>query len=575
MPTILENDVLAVQAERYKLQFPKDRPFVKVYDACDRLLMELFPYSSIHTLGDRDDTVRTDSWQAETTESGDVVVSITAYSSLWEKKVIRFRCGSQRFTYEIEIHGKGKLAEAVYFGGYYSAVVRWGSGFLWSGQSFRRGWNPEPNGQEENYFDPAGGAVIDIVGVPLPGKGDWFFTPPPFCFAFEGADEWVTMGVESKAGGNRFTEFSYIGQQQFGFHLALNYEGHTDVNGVYELPAIGFDFAENEYAALNKHTDVLRNQGFVPVSEKARPEWWFEPIFCGWGSQCYLASVDQGHAPSYARQELYDQFMESLDRGGVTPGIVVLDDKWQASYGENIVDTEKWPNLRGFIDRQHEEGKKVLLWLKAWDPEGLPAEECITNAAGLPIAFDPSNPAFEKRLRESVLRMLSNTEGAYDADGFKIDFSARIPSGPGIRLHGDIWGLELMKLYLFILYDEAKKAKPDALIMSHTPHPYLADVVDMIRLNDINTGKPVNRAMSHRAKVAEAALPNAVIDTDNWPIVDKATWREYVRLQPELGVPSLYYASHIDSTKEPLTEEDYALIREAWARARELRSSRN
>ncbi|MDF2814826.1 MAG: family 31 glycosyl hydrolase, alpha-glucosidase, partial [Paenibacillus sp.] len=174
-----------------------------------------------------------------------------------------------------------------------------------------------------------------------------------------------------------------------------------------------------------------------------------------------------------------------------------------------------------------------------------------------------------------VRRMLSQADGAYNADGFKIDFSARIPSGPGIRLHGNTWGLELMKLYLFILYDEAKKVKQDALIMSHTPHPYLADVVDMIRLNDINTGKPVNRAMTHRAKVAAAALPNAVIDTDNWPIANKATWREYVRLQPELGVPSLYYASHIDSTQEPLTEDDYALIRESWARARQLRLAKN
>ena len=26
----------------------------------------------------------------------------------------------------------------------------------------------------------------------------------------------------------------------------------------------------------------------------------------------------------------------------------------------------------------------------------------------------------------------------------------------------------------------------------HTPHPALADVLDMIRLNDANTGKPIN-----------------------------------------------------------------------------------
>lgn len=124
----------------------------------------------------------------------------------------------------------------------------------------------------------------------------------------------------------------------------------------------------------------------------------------------------------------------------------------------------------------------------------------------------------------------------------------------------------MMRLWLSILYTQSKAIKPDALIMSHTPHPYLADVVDMIRLNDINIGQDVNRAMLHRARVAKAAIPEAIIDTDNWPITDKDAWRRYLPLQPELGVPSLYYATHIDFTGEPLTEDDYDLIRQVWSR---------
>jgi hypothetical protein len=137
-----------------------------------------------------------------------------------------------------------------------------------------------------------------------------------------------------------------------------------------------------------------------------------------------------------------------------------------------------------------------------------------------------------------------------------------------------------MKRYLWIIYDEAKQTKPDALVMTHTPHPYLADVVDMIRLNDINTGKhamtgkmiklgkDINQAMTMRALIAAIACPSAIIDTDNWPITNRASWRKYLRLQPELGVPSLYYVTHIDSTKEPLQPKDYRLIREIWAHHR-------
>jgi hypothetical protein len=212
-----------------------------------------------------------------------------------------------------------------------------------------------------------------------------------------------------------------------------------------------------------------------------------------------------------------------------------------------------------------------LLWLKAWDREGVPDVECITNGAGMPLTVDPTNPAFERRLRASVRQMLSSD--GYDADGFKIDFTHRIPVGPGIRLHGDVWGLELMKLYLGIIYQEAKQSKRDALIVTHTPHPYLADVLNMIRLNDMldltrlddpAAGRNIATTLASRAAVARAGCPEALIDTDNWPVRDKAAWREYVRLQPSFGVPSLYFILHIDVTQELLDDDDCQLIRRTW-----------
>jgi hypothetical protein len=169
----------------------------------------------------------------------------------------------------------------------------------------------------------------------------------------------------------------------------------------------------------------------------------------------------------------------------------------------------------------------------------------------------------------------------YNADGFKIDFTARIPSGPGLKIHGDVWGLELMRLYLGIIYDEAKRTKPDALIITHTPHPYLADVLDMVHLNDtlelkrrINPaiGRHIGQVMEHRAKIAALACPNALIDTDNWPMLDRAAWRTYTQQQPDLGVPALYFVDRIDLTQEPLESADYDLIRDAWARWRAQRA---
>lgn len=558
--------VLEIRAGAYRLVFHKQRPFVELFTPDGDRIAELFAFSGVNSTTARDDTYEIGSWSAVESEHM-IVASIECKSTAWESKIIAFHCRPTRFTYDITVSGSGALADVEYFGGWFSESLRWGAGYFWSGQRFGQIFNPEPNIPEVFHVPASSGSKIDLTGVPIPARGDWFFTPPPFCFAAQLSDNrWLALGVEAAAGTNTYTQYGYHGNLE-AFHLSLSYEGHTRVRGSYRLPAIGFDFAADEYAAIAAHVTALKNAKLVPdASRQTTPAWWREPIFCGWGPQCYLASVEKGHAPSYARQTHYESFMTTLDEQALDPGIVVLDDKWQATYGRNDVDTDKWPDVRGFIDRQHAAGRKVLLWLKAWDPDGVPADECIVNAGGKPIAFDPTNPAYEQRLRESIRTMLG-TDG-YDADGFKIDFTARIPSGYGLRLHDEsIWGIELMRRYLEIVYSEAKRVKPDALVMTHTPHPALADVLDMIRLNDINIGpgKDVNRAMRHRATIAAIACPDAIIDTDNWPITDKAAWRAYTQIQPELGVPSLYTVTHIDSTGEPLDAADYQLIRDVWA----------
>ena len=174
------------------------------------------------------------------------------------------------------------------------------------------------------------------------------------------------------------------------------------------------------------------------VRTREVPAWWSEPIFCGWGAQCYLESKDTAIAATFATQENYDAFLAELEQNGVVPGTVVLDDKWQAAYGTNEPDKAKWPDLPGWIAGRHARGQHVLLWWKAWDPEGIDPELCISNPDGEPMAVDPSHPAARELLRVSVMRMLS--ADGLDADGLKIDFTARTPSGRALAKHGHALG---------------------------------------------------------------------------------------------------------------------------------------
>lgn len=561
MPISYDPQSKKITAEQYSLQMHPDRPFLTLADASGQALADLFPYSSVHSTHGLDDTTQVSDWQV--TEADDEIwLCCSAKSSVWKSKDYWFRCAPDCFQYGVEVHGQGSLTEADYFGGFFSASLRWGSGYYESGSAFLEGFTPEPNTREHIFFPPSSSERIDLTGVPIPGRDGWFFTPPPFCFCFKTQSGWMSAGVEAHPGQNRFSDYHYRAGDRW-FHLSLSYDGYTRVDGSYALPAIGFYFAADPYAALQLHVESMQAQSLLPAPHKAEPaQWWQAPIFCGWGAQCNLAARAKGWAPEFATQENYERFMSELDQHAVHPGTVVIDDKWQLHYGENSVDTQKWPDLAGFIRARHEHGQKVLLWLKFWDPDGLPADECVTNASGAVVAADPTNPKFIARFQES-LRIMLSAEGL-DADGFKVDFSARIPSGPGMRLAGDVWGLELMRVMLELLYSGAKAVKKDALVITHTPHPYLAPYLDMIRLNDINTGKDVIAAMTHRQKVARIACPQALIDTDNWPITNKADWLTYLDLQAELGVPALYYTTHIDATGEALEPADYARLRLLW-----------
>lgn len=578
---------LRLEAAAYSLAFPAGRPYAVLTDAAGAHWADLFLAGSIHTDRGMDDTALLQS--PIVTESGDTVtVTVPAVSSRWQSRSMIFACCDDHFRGSIRVEGEGRPGDCHLFGGYYSGNVRAGVGPYRSGRGFATLFSPEPTRPERRAISAAEPAVLDVFGTAGPSQGHWLFTPPPFCYAVSlaapgaGGDgtevpagPWLSMGLAVRPGEHQFAGFHYDGCEE-AFSLRLTYEEQTQVAGTFETPAVLFQFgAPDPYAAIARYRERLEALGLVPASggsaaaEPVRPAWWQEPIFCGWGAQCCLSNAGGGPAPALATQANYDRFLGELAAQGLHPGIVVIDDKWAAHYGTSEVDTVKWPDLKGWIAQRHAAGQKVLLWWKAWDPDGLPPEQCVRNAAGISVAADPTNPAYVQTLQQAVALMLG--PDGYNADGFKVDFTARTPSGPGLTRHGEAWGVEMLHVLLDVLYKAAKAVKPDALVITHTPNPYFADVTDMIRLNDINTGAPVVPQMLHRARVAGAACPSLLIDTDNWPMPNRAAWRSFLEVQEGLGVPSLYFTTHVDSL-EPLEPQDYEGLRQLWSNVRSRRA---
>lgn len=587
-----DGDALVVSGETYRLELDAIRPLARLTTPDGGPAMRLMLLSALDTNRGLDGTVALGSPEVtdEGAGSGDgagseeVGIAIEARSTVWPRKVTRLTCRPTEIRFEVEVEGRAALTDVRLLGGTYTGIPAWGGGRFFSAWTARTLFDPSPDDPKRIVFPASEPATIGVVGNSLPGRGHWFFTPAPFLFAgtaavtddpaSTGGEPWHTLELRCGVDAATFTEVRYA-PSLGGFCLELAYESQTLVDGAFSTPPLVIRLgADDPYRALESHAAALRAEGLAPTVERRRPDWWTRPIFCGWGEQCRQAKLEGVHPTALSRRDRYDAWLAHLRERGVVPGTITIDDRWQRTYGVNEADEERWPDLRGWIGDRHRDGQRVLLWFKAWDPEGLPPEACVSDPLGLPIAADPTSDAYRRILADALARMLG--PDGLDADGLKVDFTAQTPSGPGMTRAGREWGVALLHRLLELVYHGAKAAKPDALVVTHAASPLFTDVTDMIRLNDLlrlDDPDPVAPAvpqMRHRARVAASVEPKMLIDTDDWCMPSLAEWRRYLAVKPELGVPALYYATGIDFSGEDFEPADYEAIVAAWRRWEEL-----
>jgi hypothetical protein len=563
--------------------------------------------ASVHTAATPDETWELQTPVAEEADDG-VTIVVEARSTAWTRKRLTFRCTSETVELSVTVEGRGDITDLTIFGGQ-GSMPNGAGGTFRSGIEFASVFVPAPT-EPVQFVRPArASAALGVVGDADPGRLNAIFSPPPLVFGFGRSQvtgpavmpggEWLGVSVRAHVTELTFTAMRYEPLDS-GFLLRLDYEGHTAVDGQWTSPVFVIRPADSGWAVIEDHRRDLVAAGFAGDAGRQAEGWWHEPIFCGWGAQCARLAhrlhadgsimridpvsdtapetaeeenVVARQAPSLSRQTVYDELLARLEEHELLPGTIVIDDRWQEQYGSATPDREHWPDLRGWIARKHAEGRKVLLWWKAWDPAGIPLDECIVDAAGRPVAVDPANPAYRERLNGIVSALLS-AEGL-DADGFKVDFTQRAPSGRTLSGHAGSWGIAGLHLLLDTLYRAAKEAKRDALVICHAVHPSFDDVCDMVRLNDVlkkdSHGEPVPVVdqLIVRHAIATRALPNHLIDTDQWPMPNREQWLEYSLAQTGLGVPALYYVEAIDRSGEHIESADLAIIAQSWRDYRE------
>ena len=493
----------------------------------------------------------------------------TAKSNLWSQRRFRWRFFPDRIEFQQFATGKGKLGRVYFLSN--GVSNRWDNGTS-PGHSWNaaidadRYFSPNPNHANQFEFTIAMPQTVGFSNGSKSGSDADFrperitgiFAPPPLFLAFRLEKTWAGIGIGAKPGEYLFPALEYSGSRYAGASFYVDYLGYKTIDGEFASPVMAFTFAYGPLDALSAYTSWLDQNGFSTSATAHDALWHHLPVFCGWAEQT-VESVPRGEAPNkLATEANYKKWIATLEERGLPFGTIVIDDKWQKGYGAFDVDTQKWPDMKGFVAAQHAKGRHVLLWVPLAHADALPESLCI-KLDGKCVGADVGKPEYEAWLRPRLRRLVQEI----GVDGFKEDW-VDAPGVPGLPLSGGLSGIEFVRRFQWILYDETHKAKPDAMVETQTVNSLFRESSDVTRLNDIwYASRDVPAMMRLRARIAQiSGWP--VLDTDNASSTNLKEWWSYMQAQPSIGIPALYFVSRTESTQESPSDAQWEALAALW-----------
>ncbi|MEA4824612.1 MAG: glycoside hydrolase family 31 protein [Clostridiaceae bacterium] len=192
--------------------------------------------------------------------------------------------------------------------------------------------------------------------------------------------------------------------------------GFISADGDAALFEEGRTLAETYRAAMNKH--------FPPTGDAPDPRFYRTPQYNTWAELTYNQS-----------QSAITAYADAIVANGYTPGILMIDDTWQAGYGIWRFNRERFDDARAMVAHLHKLGFTVMVWIVPYlcadSPEFREAEadptRLLRNPDGSPVilrwwngysaALDMTS-AGDVRWLHSVCDTLIRDLGV---DGFKCD----------------------------------------------------------------------------------------------------------------------------------------------------------
>lgn len=416
----------------------------------------------------------------------------------------------------------------------------------------------------ENIYMTNSGMYLETI---VKKHALWMVAPPPNILSFGDGNGWFGLSIPEPMP----VVYTHAECKQSVF--TLNFSSYSAAHDDGRMPRVYVDAGlADSKSIIDMH---LKHAVDLNLTDKNKQtySWWYNPIYCTWGDQCYTRKTTPD-APFDENALLH--WADGIR--AIYPGEVnyIIDDGWFNNFGDYQQKSATFGTADDFkqtIAKLKAKGFRVILWFTPFwtKPESNVEKEhpeYLVQAAAGGIFRDIHGRGIldysRGDVREHIQNRISFMLDTLDADGFKIDMNFSHPLMNEIALHDNTWGYgSLMWLNVAkFIHEKATAIKADAFVTISGIESYLQPYTSSVRLNDLfDFYHP--EAWYNRAELVTRLMPNVPIDVDGWPSsIEKM--REYQFVSPVFGAPVTYYIDAVDILAVKYTNVDYNRMASVW-----------
>jgi hypothetical protein len=351
-------------------------------------------------------------------------------------------------------------------------------------------------------------AVLGSGAMRGPGLTQQWGLPAHYFCTFNTSDRWNSIGAASRQSGAACWGLRDLPQGDYRLEIRdaavsplLNLRAdlwkHLKTPGTLEL---GFAFvitfgAQYHEAIRNYYTTLVRQKVILPKNHTGshkKNQVLLSPQYNTWGVESARTIP-----PEELTEELVLEMFQKLRQSGMKARTFVIDDKWEARYGELRHDPARFPHFENLLDQIRAQGFFIGLWaafLRCQDPAALGLDEShlLQTPEGKPLwlshqsasyaIFDVTQPLVAQVLQERARQFIRR----YQPDLIKFDFGYELPA-LDVAAPADMnWaGERLLQKGLEVVVGAMKAENPDLVIMYYGLSPLLLKYYDLHSPDDL------------------------------------------------------------------------------------------